>query len=190
MPQPPAPSRSRAGLSMVETALVISIAGMLLAVALPTLGKTVRPSKLTEASEQLESLYRSAAAYYAEGRLDGRGELTHCMPPPAGPTPEAPSVDPVAVDFSAATAQGAETWKALGFAPAAALRYRYSFMPAVWGCEREGGWSSAAPLLVRFRAEGDLDGDGMYSHFERRAQILPGGELRAEPVLHVEDRVE
>lgn len=175
---------------MVETALVVSIAGMLLAVALPTLGKTVRPSKLTEASEQLDSLYRAAAAYYAEPRLDGAGELTHCLPPPAGPTPDVPSVDPVPVDFAAGNAPGAETWKALGFAPVSPLRYRYTYTPAVWGCEHGSGWSSSSPLQVRFRAEGDLDGDGMYSHFERRAQILPGGELRAEPVLHVEDRVE
>lgn len=180
------PRRSRAGLSLLETATVISVVGMLLAVALPTLGKTVRPSKLTEASEQLDSLVRATAAYYAEPRLDAHGELTHCLPPPAGPTPETPSVSPISVDFPA----GAEGWKALGFATSVPLRFRYAYMPAVWGCERDRSWNVPGPLLVRFRAEGDLDGDGAYSHFERRAQILPGGELRIEPVLHVEDRVE
>ena len=56
------PRRSRAGLSSVEAATLVSVVGTLLAVALPTLGRAVRPSKLTEATEQLDSLYHAVAA--------------------------------------------------------------------------------------------------------------------------------
>jgi type II secretory pathway pseudopilin PulG len=183
--------RQRAGLTVVEIAAVVSAVGMLLAVALPTLSQTIRVSKVTEASEQLEALYRATAAYYAQARVvagqTGRErELVHCLPAPAGPTPELPSPSPVPVDFAHASAPSAATWTALQFAPSAALRFRYSFLPAVSGCSVDQGGTN----LLILRAEGDLDGDGVYSQFERRAQIAPLGQLNAEAVLHIQDRVE
>ncbi|MET0385433.1 MAG: hypothetical protein ABW321_05715 [Polyangiales bacterium] len=183
-------SRSRrtrqAGLSLVEVSAIVSVSGVLLAIALPTLGRTIRPSKVTEASEQLEQLYQAAAAYYATPRLQDDGRNAHCLPAAAGPTPPTPSVDPVAVDFAHAPGTAAHTWTALGFAPTSPLRFRYSFLPEASGCSRARGDQVALVL----RAEGDLDGDGVYSQFERRVQLMPHGELHAEPVLHIEDRVE
>lgn len=174
---------------MVEVAAVVSVIGMLLAVALPTLGRTVQVSKHAEASEQLETMYQAAAAYYAIARpghgQDGRNVF--CLPAAAGPTPAEGSVDPVHVDFLGPTVPGASTWSALGFAPSVPLRFRYSFDAPVTGCTFTLG---TEPVWLRLRAEADLDGDGTYSLFERRARILPNGELRAEPVLHVEDRIE
>lgn len=181
------PRKTRAGLSLVEVAAVISVIGMLLAVALPTLARTIRVSKVAEASEQLEALYQAAAAYYATPRRSEDGREVYCLPSAAGPTPATPSVDPVPVDFAHAPGPGNATWSALGFAPHAALRFRYSFLPAAAGCEPER--SANAPMLS-LRAEGDLDGDGVLSHFERRARIAPEGKLVPELVLHVEDRVE
>lgn len=165
---------------------MVCVIGTLLAVALPTLGRTVRPSKLTEASEQLDALYRAAESYYAAPRPAAAGGEAHCLPAPAGPTPEAPSVSPVRTDFAAESAQGASTWQALGFTPSVPLRFRYSFAPAAWGCGRN--LSDGAVLVLR--AEGDLDGDGLYSTYERRARLLPRGKLQPDPVLHVRDRVE
>ena len=178
--------RSRAGLSTLEVATLVSVVGMLLAVALPTLGRTVRPSKLSEASEQLDALYHAVAAYYATPRPAANGGSTHCLPAPAGPTPEAPSITPVKTDFTAQSSVGASTWKDLGFAPETPLRYRYSYTPAAWGCTR----NLSEGRLIVLRAEGDLDGDGLYSSYERRARILPGGKLLPDKVLHVQDRIE
>jgi type II secretory pathway pseudopilin PulG len=183
-------SSQRAGLSMVEVTVIISVLGTLLAVAIPTLAKSVRPSKVSEASEQLEILYQAVAAYYRTPRpADPRPDSPslHCLPEPAGPTPELPSPNPVPTDFGAANVRGVATWQALGFAPTAALRFRYSVIPSEPGCAAPSGGRAGALIL---RAEGDLDGDGNYSRFERRAQIDAAGELRAEPVLHIEDRVE
>jgi type II secretory pathway pseudopilin PulG len=174
----------RAGFSALEISAAVSVVGTLLAVAVPTLTRTIQVSKVAEASQQLEALYRGAAAYYAVARRVEGGRTAHCLPAPAGPTPEVPAVSPVAVDF--AQSKGASTWAALGFAPSAPLRFRYTFAPEVSGCALE---HSSAPVLT-LRAEGDLDGDGHYSVFERRAAILPKGQLRAEPVLHIDDRVE
>ena len=164
----------------------MSVVGILLAVALPTLGRTVRPSKLSEASEQLDALYRAVEAYYATPRPAAQGGSAYCLPGPAGPTPEAPSETPVTTDFSAQSAQGASTWKDLGFAPKLPLRFRYSYTPAAWGCMR----IVSDGRLIVLRAEGDLDGDGLYSSFERRASVLSGGKLQPDNVLHVQDRIE
>jgi type II secretory pathway pseudopilin PulG len=185
--------RSHAGLTLVETATVVSVIGMVLAVALPTLQRTIRVSKVAEAPEQLESLYRASTAYYAEARARPADDPTsarhataqrHCLPAAAGPTPETPSPTPRAVDFGADDVAGKDSWRALGFTPSMPLRYRYSFAPSSSGCDLPAG----ATLILR--AEGDLDGDGVYSRFERRAQINADGTFTPEPVLHIEDRIE
>ena len=59
---------SRRGFTLLEAALVISITGMVLAVAVPTFVRTLETSKAAEASEQLATLFRSSAAYYAVAR--------------------------------------------------------------------------------------------------------------------------
>ena len=186
MPETRRPNPRRAGLSSVEVASLVSVVGILLAVALPTLGRTIRPSKLTEASEQLDALYASVAAYYATPRPAAQGGVTHCLPAPAGPTPEAPSQSALHTDFSAQSAQGASSWQALGFTPQQPLRFRYTVTPAAWGCNRN--LADGTPIVLR--AEGDLDGDGLYSSFERRARTLPAGKLQADGMLHVQDRIE
>lgn len=176
----------RAGLSTLEVATLVSVVGMLLAVALPTLGRTIRPSKLSEASEQLDALYAGLAAYYATPRPAADGGTVYCLPAPAGPTPEAPSESPVRTDFGAQSAQGASSWQALGFTPERPLRFRYTYTPGAWGCSRH--LTEGTPIVLR--AEGDLDGDGLYSSFERRARCLPSGKLQADGMLHVQDRIE
>jgi type II secretory pathway pseudopilin PulG len=176
----------RAGLSTLEVATLVSVVGMLLAVALPTLGRTIRPSKLSEASEQLDALYSAVEAYYATPRPAADGGTAHCLPAPAGPTPEAPSDSPVRTDFGAQSAQGASSWQALGFTPGQPLRFRYTYTPAAWGCNRH--LTEGTPVVLR--AEGDLDGDGLYSSFERRAHTLPSGKLQPDGMLHVQDRIE
>jgi type II secretory pathway pseudopilin PulG len=178
--------RTQHGLTLVEVAFIVSLVGMLLAVAIPTLARSVRASKVSEASEQLENLYRAASAYYATARNDERGAATQCLPPDAGPTPSVPSVSLVNVDFQAATTPGAETWSALGFQPRVPLRYRYTFLSNAPGCHAAAsgrGW-------LTLRAEGDLDGDGVYSTFERRAELAARGVLRPDTVLHIDDRIE
>ena len=185
MPKAGQERRARAGLTLVEVAALLSVLGMVLAVAIPTLARSLRASKVAEASEQLEFLSRAAAAYYAQPRIDPQHGTVHCLPDAAGPAPSAPSVSSVVVDFS--TAAGAPTWKALGFAPAQPLRYRYAFLPVASGC-----WVTPDPRAAQLtiRAEGDLDGDGVYSTFERRATLGERGKLIPDPVLHIYDRIE
>jgi hypothetical protein len=172
---------------MVETALLLSLLGVILAVAVPTFMDNVRTSKIAEATEELGRIHHAAAAYYETPQPTASGKRLRCLPAPAGPTPALPSPEPVTLAFAAAGAPGGSTWRALRYEPVGAVRYRYSLLPAAAGCG-EAARERHDPLL-RIRAEGDLDGDGLLSLFERASSDRQG-ELTPRPMLTVHDRVE
>lgn len=162
-------ARVSAGFTLLEVALVLSLTGVLLAAFLPTFLREVHTSKLSEATEQLASLHRHAAAYYA-----ARGQ---CLPQSAGPYPITPSADPVPVDFAADPA-GASTWLALGQRGTPLLRFSYEIAVTDPGCH-------ARPLgvaAIYFRAHGDLDADGEHSLLERAAAPSEGGLTPVGPL--------
>jgi hypothetical protein len=179
--------RARAGLSMVESAVGLAAAGIVLAGFVPTFIEHVRLSKIAEATELLDELHRGAAAYYArDQRIDGK-LARGCLPHGVGPFPEQPSPDPMPVDFATDEA-GRDTWAALG-AQAGSLRYRYQVLVDKPGCKPHEPPRGAAVIV--FRAEGDLDGDGVLSLVERAATLSADqSELVAVPPLKIERRVE
>ncbi|MBN1655003.1 MAG: type II secretion system protein [Deltaproteobacteria bacterium] len=177
----------RAGLSLIETALIISVVGTILAVVIPTFIRALRTSKVAEASIQLNALYRATSAYYSGRYREGRKLLSRCLPPQAGPAPAKPSDKPLKVDFYSGETPGAETWRALKFNPSEPLRFCYSFLPRISGC---GLHKPPNTPLVILRAEGDLDGDNEYSTFERMVVVSEQNELALEKLLFVKDRTE
>lgn len=170
-------------MSLVEAALLLCIAAIVLAVFVPTFIHRVRTNKISEAAELLQEMHEHAAAYYDTSWGDGK---RFCLPPGAGPTPASPSVDLVDVEFAAEEQTGHASWAALGFQPEQPLRYSYSYRPSHHGCELP---ADGEPRSVSFRAEGDLDGDAVLSTFERRASIEADG-LKPVGALHVHQRVE
>lgn len=180
--------RRLAGLSLVETAALISLSGVLAAAFVPTFAKQLRFSKIAEASEQLEGMYRSTAAYYeADHRVIGH-LLRGCLPQSAGPTPAEPRKDPVLVDFAAPDVAGRETWQALGETAPRMLRYSYQLHVAEPGC---GPRSTPVYPAVTLRAVGDLDGDGNRSLLERTASISSDQRtLQPNIPLRIKNRVE
>lgn len=178
----PVKKRRRAGVTPIQTAAMIALAGSLVAVAVPTFLRTVRRSKMAEASTELGRLHDRVAAYYAAVHEGGRRQ---CVPGPAGPTPEAPSVDPVDVAFRDGDGTDPNTWKALDYQPLGPVRFSYSFVPEHADCDRK-----ATGVVAVLRAEGDLDGDGNRSLFERRVIVdRETGAVRGD-VLMMRDRVE
>ena len=162
---------------------MLCILGIVLAVFTPTFVRRVRINKISEASELLQEMSVRASAYYATSWADGR---RFCLPSGAGPTPTMPTVDSATVDFAAEEQRGYQSWEALGFQPARPVRYSYSYAPDRHGCDLVDAGDLGS---VSFRAEGDLDGDGVRSMFERRATIGATG-LKPEETLHVHRRVE
>lgn len=177
-----------AGLTLVETCALLSLCGVLLAAFLPSFVRHLRFSKIAEASEQLDNLYRSTAAYYASDRADQRGLVQRgCLPASAGPTPLTPSTDPQYVDFTSIDVTGRETWSALGVA-SGHFRYSYEMLVAEPGCAPRS--SPRYPAVV-LRAHGDLDGDGQRSLLERAASISQDQRSLLPIVpLRIVDRVE
>ena len=170
-------------LSLIEVALLLCLLGVVLAIFVPTFVRRVRTNKINEAAELLQTMSLRASAYYDTTWSSSK---RHCLPPGAGPTPEAPTVDSEEVDFFSSEVSGHATWEALDFQPARPIRFSYEFMPSRDGCELGVG---PEPGTVVFRAEGDLDGDGVRSTFERRATIGREG-FRPSDALLVHQRTE
>jgi hypothetical protein len=168
---------------LIEAALLLCLTGIVLAVFVPTFLRRVRTNKIAEASELLREMSARTAAYYTTSWDTGK---SHCLPPGAGPTPATPTVDSEEVDFFGPEQTGHATWEALGFQPDHPIRYSYSFTPSRHGCDLIGGDDLGS---VSFRAEGDLDGDGVRSIFERRATFGPDG-LKPPEASHVHQRIE
>ncbi len=171
------------GFSFIEVVALIALLGCILAIAIPTFLKALRSSKTTEASERLTWLYRNTRSYYhVEHR---RGLLVHhgCVPPSAGPTPRILTPDGRFQEFDSAKQPLDPTWKMLGFRPHK-VRFRYTFLPALAGCRNLVGNPIDNRLV--FRAEADLDGDGVLSTYERVATIDAKGIWHDDPVLYLE----
>jgi len=173
-------------LTLLETAVLISIGGIVLASAIPAFLREVRASKISEAGTHLGDMHRAAAAYYATGAGHSGGRRG-CIPDAAGPAPPKPSPDAIEIDFGGDSTPGHTTWQAIGFLPQRAVRYRYSLEnPAGSQCAPH-----AAPVTLTFVAEGDLDDDGVLSRFERSASnAADADELAPVGALRVQRRVE
>ena len=167
---------------MIETVLVIALAGVLLAAFVPTFLAHLRTSKIAEATELLSSLHERARTYYEREH----GGLRACLPESAGPFPEEASVDPIEVDFQS-DEKAAATWRSLGLTAPRSLRYSYEIEVSAPGCrERPTG----VPAIT-FRARGDLDGDGEPSLLERSAAPSPDGRtLVPHGILRIVSRTE
>lgn len=150
---------------------------------IPTFLRRVRINKISEASELLQEMSERTAAYYATSWDAGK---RFCLPERAGPTPAEPTVDSAEVDFSADSEAGHASWESLAFQPARPIRYSYSYTPSHQGCNLI---DAGERLSASFRAEGDLDGDGVRSTFERRATFDADG-LKPAVTLDVHQRVE
>jgi hypothetical protein len=184
----PTRAHGSAGLTLVEAALLVCLLGVVLSVGVPAFVRGLRTSKTAEAPEELGRMFGAVAAYYETPQPTEAGKRLGCLPDAAGPAPEQPSVEPVEVRFAAPETPGAATWRALGYTPARAIRYRYSLRPGYSGCGLPAAGRRDA-LAITLRAEGDLDSDGVLSRFERKA-VVRDGRLVLDPLLIVHERIE
>ena len=178
--------RRQQGYSLVLTAFGISLAVTLLAVFIPTFLREVRLSHTAEAAEMLQQMHLGAAAYYATPQLVEGQQQTHCLPAHAGPAPREPRQNARAYDFFDDDTPDHDTWRVLTFRSERSVRYSYVFSPVQAGCDLR---APNGTFLVTYRAQGDLDGDGVQSLFERR-DTSEGGALVPIGIYFERDRVE
>lgn len=175
----------RGGWTLLESAILLCVVGVVLAVFVPTFISRLTLSKVSEATLNLSDMERRLAAYYdtAEGDAGGR-RARHCLPVLTGPVPVDVPRSAVTPDFAKADDPNSAGFRAIGFAPTPPVRYRYTLAPRMAGCGLD---ANAEAVLT---AEGDLDADGRTSRFERTLKGHATGGLVPTGILRVVDRLE
>ena len=143
-------------LTPVEAAIVVAVAGSVLAVSLPEFLRNLHASRLVEPIDGLKHIAARASA------LAASRPTAQAYPPTVELTPEKVPRGERVVDPPGTW--DAPTWRALAFEQRVAHGFSFGFE------------SQNSPHLASFRAyaHGDLDGDGILSTFEVSGQSVEG----------------
>ena len=154
--------RKPRGFTLIELMIVVAIIGILAAVAIPSFIKYTRRAKTIEATMNIRKMYDGAVAYYVGEHADASGNIQNRQFPVNAPT------TPTLPTLTGAWSHGgkyqslASDWKsggwiALDFMVKDPQYFAYTFTAS-------GIFTSAKASMI---AQGDLNGNGVYSWFER-----------------------
>ena len=164
------------GFTLIELMIVVAILGILAAVAIPAFIQYMRTAKSSEATQNLDGIHKGASSYFGnEWIARGMGQTAkgRCLPSSVTWTPSATPTSSKYIQTTVATQfTGNATWAAFNFVPQDDFYYHYQYtLSATAGC------NLASNTLLTYQAEGDLDGDGVKSLFERQGIITSDGTL-------------
>jgi len=181
--------RKKEGFTLIELMIVVAIIGVLAAVAIPAFINYVKRSKTAEVANNLKLMFEGAQTYYQQERW-ARGVVavgamsmanTNC------------TVATAAAMYTASNSKVAVNWMteapsftSIDFAPADPLYYEYNITTGAPGC----GTMHSTPGIYTFHANGDLDGDGVFSNFEISVGSNADNELFRSPGIFVERELE
>jgi type IV pilus assembly protein PilA len=200
--------------SMGDPASLASMAGIAAAIAVPAFTKYMRRSKTSEARVQIAKMFDAASAYFNEEHvargsvaLGAGGELAaiaaHGCPNDGNRKGESGITPPLSVDcnegpggrcvpsagggggpgsYDSALWTDNEVWNGLNFQQEQAHYFHYNF---IW--ENDNAGFGACQFTAQ--AFGDLDGDGIFSTFERAGAADENG-LNAAAGLYIDQEVE
>ncbi len=195
-----------------DPAILAAMAGMSAAIAIPAFTKYIRRSKSSEARVQIAKMFDAASAYFNEEHvtrgavaLDGTvAEMAaHMCPNDGKPKGESGITPPLSVDCNQGpggrcvpTVGGAggpghydielwtdnAVWNGLNFQQEQGHHFHYNFK---W--DNSGTGFGACQFTAQ--AFGDLDGDGIFSTFERAGAADENG-VNAAAGLYIDNEVE
>lgn len=146
-----------AGFTLVELMIVVVILGILAAVAIPAFSRYIKRSKTTEVAGNIAKIYQGEVTYYSASAERGDGTARFVV---AAALPGTPGQNKFPAN--AQLWAGNTDWSAIGFGLDGAHYYRYAAL------------SSDTALGFTAQAEGDIDGDGTLSLFQRQGTVANG----------------
>lgn len=157
-------------LSLIEFGIVAVVLGVLAALVIPSLMRTIKERRSAEATENLRVLFNAASEYYAAQVEEANGDNSQATFPGSTETAHPAEIGRKAVTTS--DWHMVPVFRALEFEVLEPHFYQYSF-------ESEGVGDNARFTASAF---GDLNGDGVKSRFQMEG-FIENGEVRGRTII-------